>query len=200
MVRARPDRDAFNRSSPWATLETTVAGAGTPGSPTAAFTENSQLVAGSPGSFEDDSQAGAARIVRWAWTFGDGTSASLQNPQHTYDTAGTYTVTLTVTDANGSTDTTSQSVDVISPQPSAAAFQAPLEVTAGDDVSFVDGSSPGTSTIVAWHWTYGDGASSDDENPDHAYTQPGTYTVTLKVTAQDGRQATSSQTITVDPQ
>ena len=59
---------------------------------------------------------------------------------------------------------------------------------------------PGTSTIVAWHWTYGDGASSDDENPDHAYTQPGTHTVTLKVTAQDGRQATSSQTITVDPQ
>ncbi len=42
-------------------------------------------------------------IVSWAWTFGDGITSSLQNPTHTYATAGTYTVTLTTTDINGYT-------------------------------------------------------------------------------------------------
>jgi surface-anchored protein len=41
--------------------------------------------------------------------------------------------------------------------------------------------------------------TSSDENPDHSFTTPGTYTVTLTVTAQDGEQGSTSQTITVDP-
>lgn len=50
--------------------------------------------------------------ITWNWNFGDGTTSNEQNPNHTYATGGTYTVTLNVTDNYGQTDAISQSVTV----------------------------------------------------------------------------------------
>ncbi|WP_343915407.1 PKD domain-containing protein, partial [Arthrobacter pascens] len=47
----------------------------------------------------------------WAWEFGDGETATAQNPSHTYTTAGTYTARLTVTNADGS-DTSTRTITV----------------------------------------------------------------------------------------
>jgi PKD repeat protein len=76
--------------------------------PSAAFTPS---CTGLSCSFADGSTDDAP-LVGWSWTFGDDGRASAANPSHDYATAGTYAVTLTVTDAEGLTDTTSQSVTV----------------------------------------------------------------------------------------
>jgi parallel beta-helix repeat protein len=68
-------------------------------------------------AFTDASTDKDGRIVRWYWSFGDGTSSSLQNPRHRYTSAGTYTVTLTVTDDRGDTGSCSGSLTVTSPPP-----------------------------------------------------------------------------------
>ena len=73
--------------------------------PTASFTATP--VSGEyplPVQFTDTSQGGP---TSWAWDFGDGTTSNLTNPAHTYAAAGTYTVSLTVTNTKGS-DTSTQ--------------------------------------------------------------------------------------------
>jgi hypothetical protein len=62
--------------------------------------------------FTDQSGDWDGTIVSWSWNFGDGTTSILQNPTHQYANAGTYIVTLTITDNSGATDSTSQSITV----------------------------------------------------------------------------------------
>lgn len=63
-------------------------------------------------SFTDTSTDADGTIVGRSWNFGDGSTSSATNPSHTYASAGTYTVQLTVTDDDGATDSTSQTVTV----------------------------------------------------------------------------------------
>ena len=65
--------------------------------------------------FTDQSSDSDGSVVSWAWDFGDGSTSTEQNPSHTYATGGTYTVSLTVTDDDGATDTSSQDVTVTEP-------------------------------------------------------------------------------------
>ncbi len=79
--------------------------------PTADFTfTTTELTA----DFTDQSTDSDGSVVSWAWNFGDGGTSTAQNPSHTYAADGTYTVTLTVTDDAGATDSASQSVTVSS--------------------------------------------------------------------------------------
>ncbi|WP_369184022.1 collagenase [Streptomyces sp. Y1] len=55
----------------------------------------------------------------------------------------------------------------------------------------------GSGRIVSWHWTFGDGASSDQQNPVHSYAAAGTYTVALTVTDDTGRTASTPTSVTV---
>ena len=55
--------------------------------------------------FTDESAAGSSPLETWNWDFGDLTSSTVQDPSHTYTSVGAYTVKLTVTDVNDSTDT-----------------------------------------------------------------------------------------------
>ena len=116
----------------------------------------------------------------WLWDFGDnsGLSAS-QNPFYTYSVAGTYTVTLVVTNPFG-TDTISQQVVVNS---ILADFTVSNDTVAiGENVDFLDNSVGGDS----WSWDFGDGFSSSNQSTFHAYMAAGTYSVVLIVSNISG--------------
>jgi len=158
-------------------------GGGTPTPPTAEF-------AGTPTSgdaplnvsFTDASSGGP---TSWSWDFGDGSGTSTeQNPQYTYNSAGSYTVSLTETNSAGSdTETKVDYITVTQPpmDPPVAEFTG--TPTSGDNpltVTFTDQSSNGPTS---WAWNFGDGSgSSTAQNPEYTYTAAGTYTVSLTAT------------------
>ncbi|MFN8560605.1 MAG: PKD domain-containing protein [Anaerolineae bacterium] len=128
-------------------------------------------------------------VTTFLWEFGDGTTSAEQNPLHTYGAGGTYTVTLTVGDANGRTSSTSQQVSVT--QPVQASFTAQPN---GLTVQFVNQS---TGPVASYLWSFGDGGSSSEQNPAHTYAAGGTCTVTLTVTGTNGGSNNTSQQVSV---
>ena len=159
-------------------------------SPDAAFSASSTWgTAPLSVTFTDLSTPGSAEITSRVWTFGDGSTSTDDNPVHVYTTAGIYSVSLTVTTADGS-DTVTQSnyitVLAVTTYP-AAAFQA--STTSGSaplSVTFTDLSTPGSSSILAWSWSFGDGETSMEQNPVHVYTSNGSFTVKLTVISSSG--------------
>jgi len=138
--------------------------------PSAAFGTNIQnICAGTAVNFSDQTTGGPAS---WAWTFGDGSTSTLQNPSYTYTSGGVYTVRLISTNAAGS-DTLINSNYINVAQ---ANFSNDAN-SSGQLVNFSD-QSIGAST---WAWTFGDGNTSTQQNPSHTYTTPGTYTITLVI-------------------
>jgi PKD repeat protein len=124
----------------------------------------------------------------WFWTFGDGNTADIQNPVHTFSQPGTYTVCLEAGSLCGSsTDCETVQVNCTTPQ---AQFSFQSDELS---VAFFDASTAGP---VSWSWDFGDGASSALSNPLHTYNAPGTYTVCLTVSSVCG-QTEFCQTITV---
>src|SRR5206468_3463853 len=134
-------------------------------------------------------------ISAYSWTFGDGATSTAQNPSRTYAAGGTYTVTLTVTDNQGATASTSKSITVTAPnQPPTAAFTASCS---GLTCSFTSSRSDPDGSINDYSWTFGDGATATPHNPSHTYAAGGTYTVTLKVTDNQGATGSTSHSVTV---
>lgn len=127
-------------------------------------------------------------VLTWAWDFGDSTYSSESNPTHTYAQAGFYTVTLSITTIDGCQSTASFDIYVgddypWTPEPDCQALFIPVPDSIGSNgLQFLDLSlSP--NPITSWHWDFGDGTTSDEQNPFHVYAQPGTYTVSLEIEA-----------------
>lgn len=115
------------------------------------------------------------------WSFGDGTSSDLKNPgTHNYGFYGTYDIYLIVS-GNNCSDTASQTVKV-NPTTPVAAFEGEGEGCQPLSVQFTN------KSIFAeeYLWSFGDGETSTQKNPNHVYSQPGIYTVTLKVKGEGG--------------
>jgi PKD repeat protein len=133
----------------------------------------------------------------WDWVFNGGTpvTSTQQNPTVTYDSAGTYDVSLTATNAYGSdTETKTGYITVVANQPPVAGF---TYITNYLTVNFTDTSSDPDGTIVSWAWDFGDTNTSGTQNPSHTYATAGTYTVSLTVTDNDGATDTFNQDVTV---
>lgn len=112
----------------------------------------------------------------WSWDFGDGYTSSEQNPIHIYTEAGTYTVTLTV--SNSSSSDAEIKVDYITVYAVADFYAEPITGYSSLLVQFIDAS---TGTPSSWFWDFGDGTYSNEQNPQHFYSKPGEYTVTLSI-------------------
>jgi PKD repeat protein len=116
----------------------------------------------------------------WLWNFGDGTSSVEQNPSKHYATAGDYPVSLTIyrnTQSAVATRVLTVSSGVPATPVVVAAFDMSTSNAAiGASVTFTDRSA---GSPTAWLWSFGDGSSSNVQNPVHAYAAQGTYLVTL---------------------
>ncbi len=121
----------------------------------------------------------------WQWDFGDDGTSTQQNPSHTYNTDGSYTVTLTATNEFGSDVETKTNYIVVSPGdiPIAEFTATPTTGNAPLTVSFTDQSE---NDPTCWQWGFGDGSTSTQQNPSHTYNTDGSYTVTLTATNGNG--------------
>jgi len=123
----------------------------------------------------------SVNAVAWNWNFGNGSTSTLQNPGLIYNTPGTYTVTLTATLANGTTQTeTKTNYITVNEQPTADFSASATNVCLGESIQFTDLTQSATP-IGSWLWDFGDGNTSTLQNPTHTYTLPGDYTVTLVI-------------------
>ncbi|MFN0082244.1 MAG: PKD domain-containing protein [Ferruginibacter sp.] len=134
---------------------------------------------------------GAVAADSAIWTFGDGTTSTLPNPTHTYTNVGTYTVCLKIKRNSSSAglppcQNTYCKTVVISPVTPSCTLTANFTsyrdslVTVPYTYHFTNTSSPLSSTDSV-RWTFGDGTTSSQLNPNHSYAQPGTYNVCLRV-------------------
>ena len=126
--------------------------------------------------------ANSVGATQWLWDFGDGSTSTLENPFHTYQSNGNYNVTLWISNGVctlfydpppfnfGEPDTTP--VDVGNPgEPVVQQGCAPLTVTFTKDLP----------SAASWNWDFGDGQTSTEEFPVHTYLNAGIYTVVLTV-------------------
>jgi PKD repeat protein len=157
---------------------------------------------GSGGSIDYDGS-----IASYSWNFGDGSPVSTSpNPSHVY-AAGTWTASLTVTDNEGATNTSTVQVQsLLNQAPSAVANATPTGIndkaphtvefsSAGsvDNDCDVVGPCPG----LGYSWDFGDGSAvSTTADPTHVYTASGVYNATLTVTDNEG--ATDVKAVTVN--
>lgn len=117
--------------------------------------------------------------VTYDWDFGNGTTSTSGSPANvTYDSEGSFDITLEVTNTStGCVNTVVETVNIFDFEASFSAI--PTTVCLGEDVDFTDGSSPGTDQ---WNWDFGNGNTSTDQNPSQSYSTTGSYTVTLTAT------------------
>ncbi len=135
---------------------------------------------------------GSQSLFTYSWNFGDASAnAIIKNPLHNYASTGPFNVTLTVTSNNGCADDTTRIMNTIFPEP-VAAFNGPSEICFGTVAGFSDLSTVAGSTISQWNWDFGDGTTSNLQNPSKNYMSPGTYTVKLSVTSAIGCQTVNN--------
>jgi Tol biopolymer transport system component/PKD repeat protein len=133
-------------------------------------------------------------ISNYWWTFGDGANGWGATVGHAYAAAGTYTVSLTVSDNSGATTVQTTSLSLTNIAPVAAFVHGCNSLTCTFDGS---GSSDSDGTVTTYSWVFGDGVTGSGAIATHAYAAAGTYTVTLTVRDNGGATTTESKAVTV---
>lgn len=128
------------------------------------------------------SACGGTPPYSWAWTLGDGTTATTQNVSAMYAVAGSYDVSLEVTDAVGAHAWANLTYSVqpsLSVAASSLAGTAPLSATFWGNVS----GAQGTVSVL---WDFGDGFSGSGSPVAHTFSAVGNYTVSATATESGG--------------
>ena len=142
---------------------------------------------GEPKQFTDESRG---QITKWLWDFGDGQKSEEANPQHTYQTTGRFKVVLSVVGPYSKNNEPSVSPPMfvtVERRPEIDFSYIPRGPVLKQEVEFANRSR---GEFRNWHWDFGDGKTSNEENPVHTYAEVGTYQVQLN--AQDSENVTKS--------
>ncbi|MBI9068510.1 MAG: PKD domain-containing protein [Salinivirgaceae bacterium] len=124
--------------------------------------------------------------TNWNWNFGDGTTSLEQNPVHTYSDAGNYTVSLNINSENCQSEyymdvMVGNYMDTIwQPEDCMAMFYPIIK-----ENNMVEFKNESYGEIEMYHWDFGDGSWSEEENPIHTYNEFGEYMVTLNIETVD---------------
>lgn len=163
--------------------------------PNVHFTANTTVFCSLPATATFTNTTTGTGPLTYLWDFGDLTTDNTANPPpHTYNNTGTYTVTLSVTDANGCTGSYSVN-NFISVQQYNGSFTGTTSICLGTIASFTNTSpAPITSTT----WDFGDNTTGAGTPVNHLYTTAGTYTVKL-ITQSGACFDTVTNTIVVHP-
>jgi PKD repeat protein len=135
-------------------------------------------------------------ISSWQWNFGDGHSSDDQDPVHTYGEPGVYVVCLIVTNEFGCVSDVCHEVHV---ELNIGDCEAAFEWEIGNNLNahFFDDSDDDPD-LISWSWSFGDGHTSNDQNPVHTYAEPGVYTVCLLVENEFGCVSDICHQVTVE--
>jgi PKD repeat protein len=159
--------------------------------------------AGTPFSFSGSGFDADGDPLTYSWNFGDTGTGTGPNPSHTYVSAGTYDVTLTVNDGKVNSAPSTTTATISAPLGNAAPIAnagGPYSGQPGQNILF-DGSASsdpnGAADIASYAWDFGDGASGSGVSPSHAYAGDATYTATLTVTDQAGLSNSASASVTI---
>ena len=150
------------------------------------FSPNTGCIA--PVQFTDLSTPNGGNLDQWLWDFGDVSTSTIQNPNHTYSTGGTYTVKLRTITLEGCYADTTKTI-ALSAVP-VAGFTNPASGCAGLPVTFTNASTISSGTIAQWNWTWGDATPAVNATTGaaqtHTFATAGTFTVTLTVVSSTG--------------
>ncbi|MBS1643523.1 MAG: PKD domain-containing protein [Bacteroidetes bacterium] len=139
----------------------------------------------------------------YSWNFGSASipGSSLANPTVAYTTPGTYTVSLTVSNASGSNTKTQTGFIVVKQVPTVSFSGSPTTACVGTSVAFLPSVTWNATGTGSYLWNFGDGSTSTSASPSHTYTASGAYTVKLTAVNSAGCPATDTQAnyITVYP-
>lgn len=142
---------------------------------------------------------GTAGQLSYRWHFGvAGSTSALANPTFTYSSVGVYPVKLVVTSKDGCSDSLTQILSEVYPQPMANFSVSPNNgVCLGDAFQFSDASNPLTQSINSWQWDFGDGQTSTTQNPNHTFRSAGSFVVKMWYTTNKGCVSDTSISVPV---
>lgn len=155
------------------------------------FVADVTALCGSPVTVKfKDTTAGA---VKWLWKFNsysNSPTSTLATPSYTYLTDDLYTVTLTVSNAAGCTNTISKPVYIS--RPLVGIFATDVAANTACESLTKSFTARSTEVITKYAWNFGDGTTSTDTDPVHVFNKPGSYTVKLTYTTANGCTGTVS--------
>lgn len=142
---------------------------------TARFTNTLPTGCSVPVTISFTNTSSGTGTLSYLWNFGDGGTSTLLNPSHTYNTTGSFSVTLVVTSSTGCSNTITITNAVVI-NFVLASFTNASTVCVGNSISFTNTTSPVPTSVL---WNFGDGTTSTVLNPTKTYALPGTYLVKL---------------------
>lgn len=148
---------------------------------------NNNICFKQPILFRDESQTTSGNSIKnWEWNFGDGiiiTNTTGADVSHTYNSPGQYYAQLRITDANGCISSTTNYTEIITVKGPKASFSVSnSNPTITETVYFYNYTNSYPDYNTVFKWDFGDGTVSSNTYPQHAYSNPGVYTVTQIVT------------------
>ncbi|MBU1720378.1 MAG: PKD domain-containing protein [Bacteroidetes bacterium] len=142
--------------------------------------------------FTDLSSATNDSIIGYTWSFGDGGTDTIQNPQYNYASGTTFTVTLITETSQGCIDSISQPIALSNV---VADFEYSGICMNEGAVTFTDITTAENDSVVVWDWSFGDGNISSEQNPENEFAVSDTFTVQLAVQTQNNCRDTISKSI-----